>query len=86
MERYDVKVPKQPEKQIRDIHLPWRDRIKRAIDFLAQDPFAGGKMKGEFEGRRKLVVWPYRIFYCVLKDQKVIVILKVKHRGSAGYA
>lgn len=85
MEQYDVMVPKRPEKQIRDIPLPWRNRIKRAIDFLSQDPFAGEKMKGEFEGRWKLRVWPYRIFYCILKEQKRIIILEVRHRGSVSY-
>ena len=85
MRRHEVKVPKHVMKQIQDISLPWRDRITRTINLLESDPFIGKKMRGKYEGRWKLRVWPYRIYYSVIKQEKRVIILNVRHRGSAGY-
>jgi mRNA-degrading endonuclease RelE of RelBE toxin-antitoxin system len=85
MADYEVVVPRDVHKQIRSISLPWRARIERAIDSLASDPFLGGKMKGEFKEKRRIRVWPYRIFYYIHKQDKVILIVEVQHRGGTRY-
>lgn len=80
-----VQIPRRVEKQIQDVPLPWRDRIRRTIDLLELNPFIGRKMRGKYEGQWKLKVWPYRIYYSLFKQEKMVIILRVKHRGSAGY-
>jgi mRNA-degrading endonuclease RelE of RelBE toxin-antitoxin system len=85
MGTYAVQISRSAAKQIQDIPLPWRDRIGRAIDLLELNPFIGTKMRGEYEGWWKLKVWPYRIYYSMFKQEKTVIIVRVKHRGSAGY-
>jgi len=85
MAGFEVVVPRDVQKQIRSIPLPWRARIERGIDLLGYNPFLGEKMQGKFEGKRKIRVWPYRIFYYIHKQDKRILVVEIQHRGSAGY-
>ena len=85
MAAYEVVVPRDVQKQIHSIPLPWQARIERAIDLLAYNPFLGEKMRGEFKEKRKIRVWPYRIFYYICKQDKRILVVEVQHRGSTGY-
>ncbi len=82
---YEVIVPKRVQRQIQTIPLPWRERVSRAIEFLAESPFLGEKMHGKFGDRRKVRIWPHRIFYRLYSTRKLITIVAVRHRGSAGY-
>ena len=85
MNRYEVLIPSDVQKQIRTIPLPWRERVGRTVDLLAENPFLGEKMKGDLADRWKIRVWPYRIFYRINKEARIIILVAVRHRGSAGY-
>lgn len=85
MNRYEVVIPFRVKKQIREIPLPWRERVGRMIELLEENPLLGEKMKGDFADRWKIRVWPYRVFYRIDKQIKIITLVAVKHRGSAGY-
>ena len=62
--------------------LPKNKQIKvlSLIQKLKNDPYAGKKLKGEFEGLRSLKVWPYRIIYRYLSQDKLIFINVIQHR------
>jgi len=62
--------------------LPKNKQIKvlLMIQKLKNDPYAGKKLKGEFEGLRSLKVWPYRIIYRYLSQDKLIFINVIQHR------
>lgn len=62
--------------------LPRAKQIKvlGKIQKLKNDPYAGKKLKGEFGGLRSLKVWPYRIIYRFLPQEKLLFINVIQHR------
>lgn len=83
--RYYVYLPKSVLKSMAKIPLPWRNRIKEAIDALQADPYYGEKMLGQYGDKRKIRVWPYRIIYSIEENNKLIKIFEVEHRGHVSY-
>ena len=78
-------VPKSALKSMAKIPLPWRGRVREAIDALEHDPFYGEKMRGAHSGKRRIKVWPYRIVYGVDEDRKMVKIFEVESRGNVSY-
>ena len=68
------------QKSLSKIPLPWRERIIKAIDNLAYNPYRGEKLWREYIGKRKVRVWPYRIIYSIDDKNKIVYILDVGHR------
>ncbi len=60
-----------------------RRRLVEAIDRLRETPTAGGALKGEFAGLRRLRVGRYRIVYEVIEDELVVLVIRVSHRKDA---
>ena len=58
-------------------------KIIRKLELLADDPFVGKPLKGEFEGLYSLRAWPYRIIYLIESDSGTITVFLVTHRQSA---
>ncbi len=85
MAKYEVIIARSAKKQLRDILLPWKVRIQKAIELLEEDPFLGEKMRGEFQGTYKIHVWPYRVFYNVQQKARRIEVTGVRHRGATRY-
>jgi len=52
----------------------------QAIDRLRREPLAGGTLKGEFSGLRRLRVGDYRIVYEVLHEQITVLVVRIGHR------
>lgn len=69
---------------LKRIPQPWRDRIEKAIDAIAVDPFRGRKLQSKI-GKWRVRIWPYRIVYRIDKKRKVVEIVQVGHRGSIHY-
>ena len=67
-------------KQIKILSKEIKIKILKTIEKLKNDPYAGKKLKGEFEGLRSLKVWPYRIIYRFLPQEKLLFINLVQHR------
>lgn len=60
-----------------------QEKIGKGIEKLAQDPLAGEKLKGVFEGQSKLYAWPYRIIYIFSPEDSVVTVVEVEHRQGA---
>ena len=71
------------EKQIKKLPKNKQKKVLITIEKLKNDPYAGKKLKGEFEELRSLKVWPYRIIYRYLPQEKLLFINVVKHRQKA---
>ena len=67
-------------KQIKSLPKEIKIKVLKTIERLKNDPYAGKKLKGEFEGLRSLKVWPYRIIYRFLSQEKLLFINLVQHR------
>lgn len=77
---YRIIVPKSVIKDISSIPLPWKERIIKAIDLLAQNPFMGEKLWGKLKGKRKIRIYPYRIIYEIINKNRIIIIVETGHR------
>ena len=63
--------------------LPEKDRIKvvAVLDIIVREPFAGKKLSGKRQGEYSVRVWPYRIIYTIDKNELLVVVVDVDHRG-----
>lgn len=67
-------------KQIKKLLKSKRVKVLGIIEKLKNDPYAGKKLKGEFKGLRSLKVWPYRIIYRYLPQERLLFINVIEHR------
>ena len=64
------------EKMPREVRL----RIITAIDLLKDNPAAGGVLKGEFSGLRRIRIGNYRVVYEVQDQELVVLVIRIGHR------
>lgn len=76
-----VIVTPKAEKQFK--HLPNSERlkIKKKLVVLADNPYSGKKLSGEFSELRSIRSWPYRIIYYISKEK--IFVTSIMHRQGA---
>jgi mRNA interferase RelE/StbE len=77
---YSLQIKKSAAKALAKISRNDRLRLIEGIDRLRKEPNAGGVLKGEFAGLRRLRVGSYRIIYEVIDDQLVVLGVRVAHR------
>jgi len=80
---WSVKIKGSAAKALQRVARDDRMRLVEAIDRLRDEPLAGGALKGEFSGLRRLRVGDYRIIYEVVRSQLVILVVRVVQRGRA---
>lgn len=79
---YTVVLERKAQKQLRKIPQQYQDRIIPALRYLAHDPFAGKKLRGDHKSEYTLRVWPYRIIYKIEKKTVTVFVLAIGHRQS----
>ena len=77
---YSIKIKASAAKSLRKIPKLERIRIVEAVDRLAREPFAGGVLKGEFSGLRRLRVGRYRVVYEVSEGNLTVLVVRIAHR------
>lgn len=77
---YSVSIKQSAAKALEKIARDDRYRIIDAIDQLKENPAAGGVLKGEFSGLRRIRVGSYRIVYEVQDQQLVVLVIRIGHR------
>jgi mRNA interferase RelE/StbE len=77
---YSLRIKKSAAKALAKIAKPDRLCLIEAIDRLREAPHAGGVLKGEFSGLRRLRVGRYRIVYEVIDDELVVLVIRIGHR------
>ena len=80
---FRVQIKSSAAKALRKMDPPQRGPLIRAIDRLAEEPSAGGVLKGEFAGLRRLRVGSYRIIYEVFETQLVVLVVRIAHRKES---
>lgn len=80
---YRVLVKRSAAKALQRLEQQDRERLVRAIDRLADEPQAGGVLKGEFSGLRRLRVGVYRIVYEVHESVLTVLVVRIAHRRDA---
>lgn len=77
---FSIKIKASAAKSLGRIPQPERSRVIEAIDRLAAEPYAGGVLKGEFSGLRRLRVGQYRVVYEVEGKQLTVLVVRIGHR------
>ena len=77
---FSIKIKASAAKSLSRIPKAERSRLIQAIDRLRREPLAGGTLKGEFSGLRRLRVGDYRIIYEVLHEQVTVLVVRIGHR------
>ena len=77
---YSLQIKRSAAKALAKITKTDRMRLVEAIDRLREEPNAGGVLKGEFAGLRRLRIGSYRIIYEVIDEQLVVLVIRVGHR------
>ena len=77
---YSLQIKRSAAKALAKITTNDRIRLVEAIDRLREEPNAGGVLKGEFAGLRRLRVGSYRIIYEVIDDQLVVLVIRIGRR------
>lgn len=77
---YSLTIKASAAKALKRIDRQDRLRLVEAIDRLKDEPAAGGVLKGEFRGLRRLRVGDYRIIYEVIEDELVVLVVRIGHR------
>lgn len=79
-----VDVPRRVDRALERLPGPDRERILAALAEMAQNPFEGDIKKlsrGEYRRR----VGSYRIFFDLLRDEKMVLVTSVERRTSTTY-
>ena len=77
---YQIIIAGSAQKQIEKLNNVFQTKIRYALLQLADDPYIGKKLEGEYKGLWSYRVWPYRILYKIRKRELVVWVLKVGHR------
>ena len=80
---FSLQIRASAAKALKRIARRDRLRIVEAIERLREEPTAGGALKGEFAGLRRLRVGHYRVVYEVHKDRLVVLVVRIGHRRDA---
>ena len=79
---FSVQIKASAEKSLRKIPKNDRVRLIEMIDRLAITPTAGGSLKGEFAGLRRVRVGKYRVIYEVVDTELVVLAIRIGHRKN----
>ena len=78
---YKLLYTEESKKQIARLDGRLKEKIRTAVEYIAQDPVAAGKpLTKELKGRWSYRVESYRIIYRIYKTEVLVLILTVGHR------
>lgn len=77
---YSVSIKRSALKALERIARDDRLRIIEAIDKLATNPSAGGALKGELGGLRRIRVGVYRVVYELQDEVLMVLVVRIGHR------
>jgi mRNA interferase RelE/StbE len=77
---FSISIKQSAAKALEKIPKDDRLRVISAIDQLKTNPTAGGVLKGEFAGLRRIRIGSYRVVYEVQDQKLVVLVIRIGHR------
>jgi len=77
---YSVSIKQSALKSLKNIAREDRLRIIEAIDQLKVNPSAGGVLKGEYSGLRRIRIGSYRVVYEMHDEKLTVLVIRIGHR------
>ena len=65
-------------KKLKDAKL--KERIASAFEYIAEEPFMGKPLQGEFKGYYSYRIGDYRMIYTFMKNKSSLTILRIENR------
>lgn len=75
-----VIIPPHVEKQISKFHPSLKQKVRAALDDLAEDPLQGKPLKEELKGLYSFRVNRYRIIYSIYRQVLEVHVIAIGHR------
>ncbi|MEW6482837.1 MAG: type II toxin-antitoxin system RelE/ParE family toxin [bacterium] len=77
---YRIEYTKEAYRKIKNLDKRIKERLKKGIEFLANNPMIGKRLTGPLVGRWSYRVGDYRIIYEIYPEKLVILVLSIGHR------
>ena len=77
---YSISIKQSAAKALAKLPRADRVRIVGAINQLKTNPAAGGVLKGEFAGLRRIRIDSYRVVYEIQNQQLIVLVIRIGHR------
>lgn len=78
---FTLEIKPKARKNLDKITGHYHSRLIAALDGIVANPFSGKALSGDRKGQYSVRVWPYRIIYIIKKQELIIVVVEVDHRG-----
>ena len=76
-----LQIKPKARKNFNKIPEPYRSRLIATLDEIVANPYHAKALSGDRKGEYSVRVWPYRIIYRIYKQELVIVVVEIDHRG-----
>ncbi|MEE4263926.1 MAG: type II toxin-antitoxin system RelE/ParE family toxin [Desulfobacteraceae bacterium] len=80
MKKFGMKFTAESFRILSKFHPENKKLIKKALDEIRKNPYAGGELQEELYGFRSFKLKRYRVLYRVNEEEKNIQIFHVGHR------
>ena len=80
--KYIFRLPDHVAGLLRKLHPAIKANLKRALQFISEDPFCGKALKDELAGLRSYRVKRYRIIYRLMEKDNILEIIAIGPRKS----
>ena len=78
---FRLEIKPKARKNLDKIPANYRSRIVAKLSEITINPFSGKALSGDRKGQYSIRIWPYRIIYIIRKQELIIVVVEVDHRG-----
>ena len=83
MGRFEIRISRMAERQLRKLPSAGRDRVVRAVRSLEDDPVPRGSRRlTGYDDVFRIRIGPYRVLYSVAASTLTILVLKIGHRRN----
>lgn len=79
---YRLETTRRFEKDFKKLQRDIAHRVDTQIRMLEEQPLAGKRLRGDFEGSYSLRIGDYRVVYTIEHSAKRVILLTVRHRGK----
>ena len=77
-----LQIKPKTRKNLDNFPNDYRIRIRQTLRDIVLDPFSGKKLSGNRKGQYSVRVWPYRIIYVIKKNELIVFVIDIDHRGG----
>lgn len=79
--RYKILFSRRSEKDLKRLPARDRERVAIALEELSEHPRSRHcrKLIGR-SGQYRIVVWPYRVIYCIADADAYVDVIRIAHR------